>query len=139
MKFLTYNPTERVAAEEALKHEYFTEAPTPIDPAMFPTWPAKSELGYRKAIASPKPPSGGRDYKQLLSGSIPISTAVSTQSSKSWSPQGPVVGWKYACELASSSSKTRTWFLGDTDEGFHMGNVGERSRAAFGTGFSLKF
>ncbi|XP_046675560.1 cyclin-dependent kinase 11B-like isoform X3 [Homalodisca vitripennis] len=182
-KFLTYNPTERVAAEEALKHEYFTEAPTPIDPAMFPTWPAKSELGYRKAIASPKPPSGGRDYKQLskgpgpskvgsdsgyvrssssastsaesflyttsqvtsylskigvdcsncpcaqtllrgyvspspltvssesLSGSIPISTTVSTQSSKSWSPQGPVVGWKYACELASSSSKTRTWFL----------------------------
>lgn len=66
-RFLTYNPTERVTAEEALKHEYFQEVPLPIDPAMFPTWPAKSELGYRKAIASPKPPSGGRDYKQLVS------------------------------------------------------------------------
>lgn len=64
-KFLTYSPAERVTAEEALKHDYFTELPLPIDPAMFPTWPAKSEPGYRKAIASPKPPSGGRDYKEL--------------------------------------------------------------------------
>lgn len=65
-RFLTYNPAERITAEEALNHEYFSENPLPIKPAMFPTWPAKSELGYRKAIASPKPPSGGRDYKQLV-------------------------------------------------------------------------
>ncbi|KAK9729802.1 Protein kinase domain [Popillia japonica] len=53
-------------AEDAMKHPYFGEAPLPIDPAMFPTWPAKSELGHRKALAaSPKPPSGGREYKQL--------------------------------------------------------------------------
>lgn len=33
---------------------------------MFPTWPAKSELGARKALASsPKPPSGGGQFKQL--------------------------------------------------------------------------
>lgn len=64
-KFLTYNPAERITAEKAAKHEYFSELPLAIDPAMFPTWPAKSELGHRKAIASPKPPSGGRDYKQL--------------------------------------------------------------------------
>lgn len=68
-KFLTYDPSQRVTAEDALVHPYFEEAPLPIDPAMFPTWPAKSELGHRKALAaSPKPPSGGREYKQLGDG-----------------------------------------------------------------------
>lgn len=39
----------------------------PVDPSMFPTWPAKSELGHRKAH-SPKPPSGGKQFaKQLVS------------------------------------------------------------------------
>lgn len=66
-KFLTYDPQQRITAEDAMKHPYFGEAPLPIDPAMFPTWPAKSELGHRKALAaSPKPPSGGREYKQLV-------------------------------------------------------------------------
>ncbi|XP_050432544.1 cyclin-dependent kinase 11B isoform X2 [Adelges cooleyi] len=64
-KMLTYNPATRITAEEALGHKYFSELPLAIDPAMFPTWPAKSEGGTRKAAASPKPPSGGRDYKQL--------------------------------------------------------------------------
>lgn len=35
-----------------------------IDPAMFPTWPAKSE-GGRRHQHSPKPPSGGDQYKLL--------------------------------------------------------------------------
>ncbi|XP_023723749.1 cyclin-dependent kinase 11B isoform X3 [Cryptotermes secundus] len=65
-RFLTYDPAQRVTAEDALHHDYFEEAPLPIDPAMFPTWPAKSELGHRKAAAaSPKPPPGGHEYKQL--------------------------------------------------------------------------
>ncbi|XP_069678862.1 cyclin-dependent kinase 11B-like isoform X2 [Periplaneta americana] len=65
-RFLTYDPSQRITAEDALHHEYFKEAPLPIDPAMFPTWPAKSELGHRKAAAaSPKPPPGGHEYKQL--------------------------------------------------------------------------
>ncbi|XP_073995005.1 cyclin dependent kinase 11B pitslre isoform X2 [Rhodnius prolixus] len=63
--FLTYNPAARLTAESALSHEYFTEIPLPIDPAMFPTWPAKSEGHKIKKVCSPKPPSGGRDYKQL--------------------------------------------------------------------------
>lgn len=67
-KFLTYDPAQRITAEAGLKHGYFTETPLPIDPAMFPTWPAKSELGHRKALAaSPKPPSGGGQYKKLVS------------------------------------------------------------------------
>ncbi|GAB0091059.1 Serine/threonine-protein kinase PITSLRE [Sergentomyia squamirostris] len=63
---LTYDPKQRLTAEQALKSNYFKELPVPIDPAMFPTWPAKSELGMRKALASsPKPPSGGGQFKQL--------------------------------------------------------------------------
>lgn len=31
---------------------------------MFPTWPAKSEFGA-KVNASPKPPSGGKEFKDL--------------------------------------------------------------------------
>ncbi|XP_011633094.1 cyclin-dependent kinase 11B isoform X2 [Pogonomyrmex barbatus] len=67
-KFLTYDPRQRVTSEDALSHGYFTEAPLPIDPQMFPTWPAKSEQGIRTTNASPKPPSGGREYKQLGDG-----------------------------------------------------------------------
>ncbi|CAH1155862.1 unnamed protein product [Phaedon cochleariae] len=66
IKFLTYDPAQRVTAEKAMEHGYFTEPPLPIDPAMFPTWPAKSELGQKRALAaSPKPPSGGGEYKKL--------------------------------------------------------------------------
>ncbi|KAF5273978.1 hypothetical protein FQA39_LY01094 [Lamprigera yunnana] len=65
-KFLTFDPIQRTTAEDALQHSYFSETPLPIDPSMFPTWPAKSELGHRRALAaSPKPPSGGGEYKQL--------------------------------------------------------------------------
>ncbi|XP_060606555.1 cyclin-dependent kinase 11B-like isoform X2 [Ruditapes philippinarum] len=64
-RFLTYNPTKRITAGEALKHEYFRESPVPIDPSMFPTWPAKSEQ-VRKHASSPKPPSGGKAYSKLL-------------------------------------------------------------------------
>ncbi|KAK9873179.1 hypothetical protein WA026_021412 [Henosepilachna vigintioctopunctata] len=65
LQFLTYDPIQRITAEQALKHSYFIEAPLPIDPAMFPTWPAKSELGQKRVLASPKPPSGGGEYKKL--------------------------------------------------------------------------
>ncbi|KAK6617877.1 hypothetical protein RUM43_014106 [Polyplax serrata] len=64
-RFLTYDPGQRITAEDALKHDFFKEAPLPIDPAMFPTWPAKSEQGHKKVNNSPKPPSGGKEYKQL--------------------------------------------------------------------------
>jgi cell division cycle 2-like protein len=65
---LTYDPKQRLSAEVALGHSYFKEMPLPIDPAMFPTWPAKSEVGLKKALASsPKPPSGGTAFKKLVS------------------------------------------------------------------------
>ena len=40
---LTYDPKKRASCETALREEYFREDPRPIDPSMFPTWPAKSE------------------------------------------------------------------------------------------------
>ena len=68
-RFLTYCPERRITAEEALNHEFFKESPKPVDPAMFPTWPAKSEGGQlvRKA-QSPKPPSGGKQFAKQMDG-----------------------------------------------------------------------
>jgi predicted protein (fragment) len=66
-RFLTYCPEKRITAETALKHDFFKESPLPIEPSMFPTWPAKSEQGapgtIRKA-KSPKPPSGGELFSK---------------------------------------------------------------------------
>ncbi|XP_059472867.1 cyclin-dependent kinase 11B [Neocloeon triangulifer] len=73
--FLTFDPAKRITAEAAIKHKYFDETPCAIDPAMFPTWPAKSEMGHKKAASSPKPPSGGREYKQLGDGEDDITVA----------------------------------------------------------------
>ncbi|KAJ8371100.1 hypothetical protein SKAU_G00111280 [Synaphobranchus kaupii] len=57
-KFLTFCPSKRITAEEALKHEYFRETPLPIDPSMFPTWPAKSEQQRVKRGYQPTTPRG---------------------------------------------------------------------------------
>lgn len=65
-RFLTYFPGRRVSAEDGLKHEYFRETPLPIDPSMFPTWPAKSEQQRVKRGTSPRPPEGGLGYSQLV-------------------------------------------------------------------------
>ncbi|CAB3236416.1 unnamed protein product [Arctia plantaginis] len=65
--FLTYNPEKRLTAEAALEHAYFKEQPVAIEPAMFPTWPAKSE-GNRRSTHSPRPPAGGAAYAQFARG-----------------------------------------------------------------------
>ncbi|KAF2350859.1 Protein kinase domain [Trinorchestia longiramus] len=70
-KFLTYDPQKRITCQEALKHDYFhVEPPAAIPPAMFPTWPAKSENPNGISLAEdpnrpPKPPSGGKNFKDL--------------------------------------------------------------------------
>jgi hypothetical protein len=53
---LTYDPTKRITAKEALNHVYLKEHPLAIDPSMFPTWPSKSELHEPKKAPSPNPP-----------------------------------------------------------------------------------
>ena len=70
-RFLTFCPARRVSAIEALKHEWFAEKPKPVEPSMFPTWPAKSEMAKTKRIAteggeSPKAPPGAMGYNKLL-------------------------------------------------------------------------
>jgi cell division cycle 2-like protein len=37
-RLLTYDPCRRITADDALKHEFFEESPSPKDPSMFPTW-----------------------------------------------------------------------------------------------------
>ena len=69
-RFLTYDPKRRITCDDARQTEYFMEEPRAIAQNMFPTWPAKSELGPGaaqavKKAASPKPPSGGGAYKDL--------------------------------------------------------------------------
>ena len=59
--FLSFS--KRITCEDALDSEYFAESPKAIDPSMFPTWPAKSEISAAdkerlKKQSSPKPPSG---------------------------------------------------------------------------------
>lgn len=65
-RFLTYDPQRRSDAKTALEHKYFLESPLPVDPSMFPTWPARSEQTGRKHASSPKPPSGGKAYAMLM-------------------------------------------------------------------------
>ena len=70
-RFLTYCPSRRITAEDALNHEFFNESPLPVDPSMFPTWPAKSEGGagaHPRKAQSPKPPSGGKQFAKQLAG-----------------------------------------------------------------------
>ena len=89
---MTYDPAQRITAEDALKHGYFTESPLPIDPAMFPTWPAKSEFGSRIHNQSPKPPSGGKEFKQLNKDDDEDNTSGFHMGSREASRQLPVGG-----------------------------------------------
>lgn len=122
-RFLTYFPGRRISAEDGLKHEYFRETPLPIDPSMFPTWPAKSEQQRVKRGTSPRPPEGGLGYSQLVRG-----TAAGSR--------GRVGG----C-LRHSPHSTPLPFQGDDDlkeTGFHLTTTNQGASAA-GPGFSLKF
>ncbi|KAJ8654691.1 hypothetical protein O0I10_009581 [Lichtheimia ornata] len=56
-KLLTYDPEQRITAEQALNHPYFSESPPPKDPALFPTWPSKGS-GEKRKIYSPSAPQG---------------------------------------------------------------------------------
>lgn len=49
---LRYDPNKRLTAREALKHNWFEQDPLPTPPEMFPTWPAKSELGKAAPVAN---------------------------------------------------------------------------------------
>lgn len=119
---LTYDPKKRLTADGALKHQYFKELPVPIDPSMFPTWPAKSELGARKAMASsPKPPSGGSQFKQL--------------GRDDGAGAGGGSGSKIISGIITGNKKSS----GAANTGFVLNAGIEQRQLAMGPGFNLKF
>lgn len=125
---LTYDPKQRLTADAALKHGYFKELPLPIDPSMFPTWPAKSELGARKAQASsPKPPSGGSQFKQL-GRDEPIAAIGATAGGGAKLASGIITGNKKSGVIAAT-----------TNTGFVLNAGLTQRQLAMGPGFSLKF
>lgn len=54
LKCFTYDPKRRITASEALRHEFFREAPLPKDPSQFPSWP--SIKGAKEARPEAKKP-----------------------------------------------------------------------------------
>ncbi|XP_029433879.1 cyclin-dependent kinase 11B isoform X10 [Rhinatrema bivittatum] len=94
-KFLTYCPARRINAEDGLKHEYFRESPLPIEPAMFPTWPAKSEQQRVKRGTSPRPPEGGLGYSQLGDDDLKDSGFHLTTTNQGASAAGPGFSLKF--------------------------------------------
>ncbi|XP_056398229.1 cyclin-dependent kinase 11A isoform X9 [Hyla sarda] len=94
-KFLTYCPAKRITAEDGLKHEYFGETPLPIDPSMFPTWPAKSEQQRVKRGTSPRPPEGGLGYSQLGDDDLKDTGFHLTTTNQGASAAGPGFSLKF--------------------------------------------
>ncbi|XP_077106277.1 cyclin-dependent kinase 11B-like isoform X3 [Ranitomeya variabilis] len=94
-KFLTYCPAKRITAEDGLKHEYFCETPLPIDPSMFPTWPAKSEQQRVKRATSPRPPEGGLGYSQLGDDDLKDAGFHLTTTNQGASAAGPGFSLKF--------------------------------------------
>lgn len=94
-RFLTYYPGRRISAEDGLKHEYFRETPLPIDPSMFPTWPAKSEQQRVKRGTSPRPPEGGLGYSQLGDDDLKETGFHLTTTNQGASAAGPGFSLKF--------------------------------------------
>uniref|UniRef100_A0A671VIB9 cyclin-dependent kinase n=1 Tax=Sparus aurata TaxID=8175 RepID=A0A671VIB9_SPAAU len=94
-KFLTYCPSKRILSDEGLKHEYFRETPLPIDPSMFPTWPAKSEQQRVKRGTSPRPPEGGLGYSHLGDDDLKDTGFHLTTSNQGASAVGPGFSLKF--------------------------------------------
>ncbi|XP_066462877.1 cyclin-dependent kinase 11B-like isoform X3 [Eleutherodactylus coqui] len=93
-KFLTYCPAKRITAEDGLKHDYFSESPLPIDPSMFPTWPAKSEQRVKRGT-SPRPPEGGLGYAQLGDDDLKDTGFHLTTTNQGASAAGPGFSLKF--------------------------------------------
>ncbi|KAK0550031.1 hypothetical protein OC845_002835 [Tilletia horrida] len=61
-KLLTYDPSRRITADEALDHPYFKESPAPAHPDSFGSFPSVA-AGERKRVRSPEAPERIADQK----------------------------------------------------------------------------
>ena len=61
---LNYSTDRRMTSDMCLKHPWFTESPLPIDPSMFPMWPAKSEKSSGSGQKTPPAPAPGANAKE---------------------------------------------------------------------------
>ncbi|KAL2916188.1 hypothetical protein HK105_204279 [Polyrhizophydium stewartii] len=60
-KLLTYDPQQRITAEEALRHPFFTNNPLPKNPDLFPSFPSKAAGERRHKIPVPEAPHAHQD------------------------------------------------------------------------------
>ncbi|KAL5259479.1 hypothetical protein ACHWQZ_G009801 [Mnemiopsis leidyi] len=83
-KLLCYDPSKRITAADSVDHPWFHEGPLPVDPSMFPTWPAKSEMNAnpKKKIKSPTPPEGGGAADKLENSGFKFLNALQGSSAK---------------------------------------------------------
>ncbi|EKM60944.1 uncharacterized protein PHACADRAFT_85120 [Phanerochaete carnosa HHB-10118-sp] len=71
-QLLTYDPEQRITAEEALKHPYFSESPYPKHPDLFGSFPSAAAGEKRqKLYKSPSAPARAADYKLLTEFDMP--------------------------------------------------------------------
>ncbi|KAI0361743.1 Pkinase-domain-containing protein [Trametes cingulata] len=64
-RLLAYDPEDRISAEEALKHPYFSESPLPKHPDLFGSFPSAAAGEKRRKPDSPSAPVRAADYKLL--------------------------------------------------------------------------
>lgn len=65
MSLLTYDPEQRMTAEEALQHPYFTESPLPKHPDLFASFPSAAGGEKRRKPDSPSAPMRAVNLKLL--------------------------------------------------------------------------
>jgi cell division cycle 2-like protein len=76
---LNYSTDRRMTCDQCLKHPWFTESPLPIDPSMFPMWPAKSEKTSSGQKTPPAPAPGANAKEADLDDKTGFSIAAAPQ------------------------------------------------------------
>ncbi|KZS92942.1 Pkinase-domain-containing protein [Sistotremastrum niveocremeum HHB9708] len=62
---LTYDPDQRISAQDALKHPYFRESPLPKHPDLFASFPSLAAGEKRRKPYSPSAPNARAEYQLL--------------------------------------------------------------------------
>ncbi|KAF8604061.1 Pkinase-domain-containing protein [Ceratobasidium sp. AG-I] len=68
---LAYDPAQRISAEDALNHPYFSESPLPKHPSLFGSFPSLAAGEKKRKPDSPSAPGRVADYKLLMDFDLP--------------------------------------------------------------------